>query len=83
MLGTACFLTGSWSKKEQNVRFQADFQEIFFLEGISDFQGIYGRKFPWEYIVENSLKTGKFPTNSLSTGNLWEIYLFLTSQFAS
>ena len=26
MTGTACFLTGFWSKKGQNVRFQADFQ---------------------------------------------------------
>ena len=26
MTGTACFLTGFWSKKAQNVRFQADFQ---------------------------------------------------------
>ena len=26
MLGTACFLTGFWSKKEQNGRFQANSQ---------------------------------------------------------
>ena len=27
MIGTACFLTGFWKRKEQNLRYQADFQE--------------------------------------------------------